>query len=407
MILLFIIRTGHFSTVQGGEKLVIDSDANLLRLFDEPCRGVRKKLKIAYVARCVTSFAKQNVCRPFQYRRCHLSESNHTTASTCYSHRGVNLRKHVPSWHVRGLHGRIRVKERDRRLVADVVVGYYSRDGFQKSELLAERYGLSATASTIAAASKTTDSAEPHTRNFPNDSNIVDNASSGGNEDGLEGEKLACNRRDRDGAFKSSPERRCSSFENRDTDERLESALPSVIPRLHIRGVDNGHDKSVDSSRIAEGIEGPCPLAELRRFHRRERRHAHQDVIRRKVDERESETRRLRAVRDQRAREAARAATEAGAAERIHELQLAEKAEKAAPWAKRLFRTMRRKATDATTTDKPLSASGSAKATATGRQQITAGEKLAGDGDLIRSTDEAAAAAGDDNEAVDVDAGKS
>lgn len=32
---------------------MIDCKANLLELFDEPCRGVRKKIKIAYVARYI------------------------------------------------------------------------------------------------------------------------------------------------------------------------------------------------------------------------------------------------------------------------------------------------------------------------------------------------------------------
>ena len=41
------------SCPQGGEKLVIDCKADLLELFDEPCRGVRKKIKISYVARCM------------------------------------------------------------------------------------------------------------------------------------------------------------------------------------------------------------------------------------------------------------------------------------------------------------------------------------------------------------------
>lgn len=39
---------------QGGEKLVIDCKTDLLKLFDEPCRGVRKTIKISYVARCGT-----------------------------------------------------------------------------------------------------------------------------------------------------------------------------------------------------------------------------------------------------------------------------------------------------------------------------------------------------------------
>ncbi len=32
---------------------MIDCNTDLLKLFDEPCRGVRKKIKITYVARYV------------------------------------------------------------------------------------------------------------------------------------------------------------------------------------------------------------------------------------------------------------------------------------------------------------------------------------------------------------------
>lgn len=50
--------------IQGGEKLVIDRHTDLLKLFGEPCRGVRKKMKISYIARYDTakvSFPPYNV----------------------------------------------------------------------------------------------------------------------------------------------------------------------------------------------------------------------------------------------------------------------------------------------------------------------------------------------------------
>lgn len=45
------IPSNESARIQGGEKLVIDRHTDLVKLFGEPCRGVRKKLKISYVAR--------------------------------------------------------------------------------------------------------------------------------------------------------------------------------------------------------------------------------------------------------------------------------------------------------------------------------------------------------------------
>ncbi|CAN0456527.1 unnamed protein product, partial [Phaeothamnion confervicola] len=36
---------------QGGERLFISTDEDLQRLFRDPCRGVRKKLRVTYSAR--------------------------------------------------------------------------------------------------------------------------------------------------------------------------------------------------------------------------------------------------------------------------------------------------------------------------------------------------------------------
>ncbi|CAN0150103.1 unnamed protein product, partial [Pylaiella littoralis] len=273
----FILQRQGQVVVQGGEKLVINCKTDLLELFDDPCRGVRKKIKITYVAR--------------------------------------------------GLNGMVRVSERDRYLAADVIVGYYSREGFRESKLLAERHGLGAKHPT------TTSTLSSHHHDL----------------------QSSCG-----SPTHSGPEEETTKTNIATT---ADAALDVLCFPTHFDDDDDDDDDDGDGREVEtpsplltspslhpatfEGSGGEImthTLSEKRRERRRERRHAHQEELRRKEAERVSERRRMRAENARREREVARAVREAEDAERVRLLREAQEAEDAAPVAARLMRTLQRKA---------------------------------------------------------------
>ncbi|CAM9410853.1 unnamed protein product [Ectocarpus sp. 13 AM-2016] len=258
---------------QGGEKLVIDCNTDLQELFDDPCRGVRKKINITYVAR--------------------------------------------------GLNGIIRVSEKDRYLVADIVVGYYSRQSFRESKLLAERHGLR---------KKHQTQESPHQHSRRDERSGIDS--------------------DRDSDSTNEPVENTGSLTVANAnglcvpcDDHEDGSLepPLRLKTSMMIAVGGG---GVDPSAVEGGGGGSRTptMTERRRERRRERRQAHQEDVRRKEAERESERRRMRADKARRDREVARAVREAEDAERLRLLSEAQEAENAAAVPARLLRTMQRKA---------------------------------------------------------------
>ncbi|CAN0282227.1 unnamed protein product, partial [Ectocarpus fasciculatus] len=299
----FILQRKGQVVVQGGEKLVIDCNTDLQELFDDPCRGVRKKINITYVAR--------------------------------------------------GLNGIVRVSEKDRYLVADIVVGYYSRENFRESKLLEERHSLRknhrAQASTQQHSSRRDErsgsDSDSDSTNGPveNTGNLTV-----ANTDGL-----------------------CVPCDDHG-DGSLEPPL-TLKTSMMVGGA------GADPSALEGGGRGrrvPTP-AERRRERQRERRQAHQEDVRRKEAERESERRRMRADKARRDREVARAVREAEDAERLRLLIEAQEAENNAPVPTRLLRTMQRKAAAAIA----AVASGAAAATADGRGVVDGPAKAGTTGD--------------------------
>lgn len=213
------------------------------------------------------------------------------------------------------------MNEHDRRLVADIIVGYYSRETFQNSELLAKRYGLAPPAPTssapTAALITTNDSDRPENSN----SDYARHVEAYEAWDSVEPYPVAN-----------------ASLEHQPT-------LPLLTPTT-ADGIENNLE-----SGVVQGTTGVGPLAELRRRRRRERREAHQDTLRRKAEERESERRRLQVEEERRAREVERAVFEAESAERARLVREAEDADNAASLVKRLFHTLQGRATASAAAD--------------------------------------------------------
>eukprot|EP00903_Cladosiphon_okamuranus_P020991 g19283.t1 len=245
---------------QGGEKLVIDCKTDLVKLFDEPCRGVRKKIKITYVAR--------------------------------------------------GLNGMVRVNEIDQHLVADIIVGYYNRQRFRDSQLLADRHSVGSKIRSPATANR-----------------IMRRSDSDGTKSNDPEETL-----ENGSPHATAPNGLCFPPSLDDGDREL-------VPQLYLR--------TSTKPNAGGGEILTVSLAEQRKQRRRERRQAHQASLRQKEAERESERRRMRAEKERRDREVARAVREAEDAERVRLLREAQEAENAAPVAARLMRTMQRKAAGA------------------------------------------------------------
>ena len=205
----------------------------------------------------------------------------------------------------------VRVNEVDGYLVSDIVAGYYDRQHFRDSQLLADRH-----------------SAGPKSRGQAAIKPILRrNDSDDGNDSNSDSEEDAEN-----GCLRAAPDGLCVPPSLADGDREL-------VPQLKLR-----------MSTTPTGGAGEVmtlTVAEQRRERRRERRKAHQDRIRMKEAERESERRRMRADKERRDREVARAVREAEDAERVRLLREAQEAEDAAPVAARLMRTMQRKAAGA------------------------------------------------------------
>lgn len=170
----------------------------------------------------------------------------------------------------------MRVNERDRHLVSDIIVGYYSREKFSHSELLAKRYALSPSNAMIT--SGTLDPAAKH--------------------------------------FRSSTEPSCNSNnkpEDYDDDNAhgLEQPLPSMMSITVMDAHSTGRASSAKGGAGTAGYGSASgnndALALARRQAKRERRNAHQVAIRRKAEERENARRRLLVEKERRDREVARA----------------------------------------------------------------------------------------------------
>lgn len=247
--------------------------------------------------------------------------------------------------------------------MADIIVGYYSRDKFRESQLIAKRYGLAPPASTPVAAAAAAATAAPATRVLPR------------HLDGQEGDGDSGNPYDNDGGYGGD-----------DGGVDLAPLLHVLIPtttggkRMKESSVDRSGDRSGDRSSYRSGdpsgdrsndppgersgdrsgepsgvplggAEGGTSahentsLSELRKIRRRERRQAHQEDIRRKEGERESESRRFQADKELRAREVARAVADAEAAERA---RLVKDGNESSPVVSRLLHTLQRKTVAAT-----------------------------------------------------------
>lgn len=223
----------------------------------------------------------------------------------------------------RGLNGMVRVSEKDRHLVADIIVGYYSRDNFRDSELLAERHGLGA---------------KHPTTTTTLSSNRSDPRNGGGSGGTIHSEPEKEKTNTNVAAPDAARDGLCFSFDDDDDDDDGRREREPSFPLLASPSLD---------PTTGEGGGGEImtlTLAEKRRERRRERRHAHQEELRRKEAERQSERRRIRVAKEQRDREVARAVREAEDSERVRLLREAQEAEDAAPVAARLMRTMQRKA---------------------------------------------------------------
>ncbi len=235
------------------------------------------------------------------------------------------------------------MNENDRFLVADIIVGYYSRENFGNSELLAERHGAKYLTRGRTLSSLVT-----------NERGGGDGGGGGGGGGGGTTNNLgattnglgSCTADAITPGRLSAPSLFGDNYDDDDDDDdegsrELEPPLPLAVA--------GGGGKRPGSrpDALEGGIMTPGSLAEQRRERRRERRRAHQDSLRRKEAERESERRRVQAERARRDREVARAVREAEEAERARLLREAREAEDAAPVAARLVRTMQRKAAEA------------------------------------------------------------
>lgn len=232
----------------------------------------------------------------------------------------------------------VRVNEVDRYLVADIIVGYYNRQNFRDSQLLADRHSSgSKPCSSVSTPS-------PH-RIVPGGGS--DSTDSSGQEEDVE---IA--------APQAAPDGLCFPLSLSDDDQELEPALHLRTSMIAARG---GGKPSRDFTGT-EGGEGQImkklTLAEQRRDRRRQRRQVHQDRLRQNEAERQSERRRMRADRERRDREVARAVREAEDAERVRLLREAQEAENNAPIAARLMRTMQKKAAGAVAAAKSTAAAG-------------------------------------------------
>lgn len=228
----------------------------------------------------------------------------------------------------------VRVNEIDQHLVSDIIVGYYNRQNFRDSQLLADRHSMK---------SKTRSSASSHRVMGTNDSDSTNNS------DPEEDVRNVTPHAASDGL--------CFPLSVGDGGREL-------VPPLHLRtsgmavGATRKPSKDFAVAEDGGGEIMTLTLAERRRERRRERQQAHQERLRRKDAERESERRRMRADKALRDREVARAVREAEDAERVRLLREAQEAEDAAPVAARLIRTMQRKAAGAVAAAKSRAGAG-------------------------------------------------
>lgn len=216
----------------------------------------------------------------------------------------------------------VRVNEIDQHLVADVIVGYYNRQNFRDSELLAGRHSVGSKSRSPANANRImrkTDSSDGTNNSDP--------------EEDLENGFLPA----------AAPDGLCFPAS-------LDAGNRDLAPQLHLR---TSTTPTAGSGEIVTQT-----LAEQRRERRREQRQAHQARLRQKEAERESERRRMRVDKARREREVARAVRDAEDTERVRLLREAQEAENAAPIAARLMRTMQRRAAGAVAAAKARAGAG-------------------------------------------------
>lgn len=174
----------------------------------------------------------------------------------------------------------MRVNEKNRHLVSDIIVGYYSRENFSHSELIAKRYG-------------------PSRPNVMTTSGALDRAAN---------------------MLRSSAEISYNSIHNSEyydeDDAHEQQPLPSLTPITIMDRHSNGHTPGIVGSGSVSGNNDALLLA--RRTVKCQRRIMHQLAIRRKAEERENARRRLMVEKERRDREVARAMAESEAESRDH-----------------------------------------------------------------------------------------
>lgn len=242
------------------------------------------------------------------------------------------------------------MSERDSYLVADIIVGYYNRQNFRDSKLLADRH---------------THGSKNRTRNPAFNAHHNQPLSDGDSASNSEPEEYNLD------FVAAGADGLCVPLQNQNHDQELPPPLPLVLG--------GGGGIASTEPAVAEddgGLRTTLTVAEQRRQRRRERREIHQRELRRREAERESERRRMRTDRARRDREVARAVREAEDAERVRLLREAQEAENAAPVAARLMRTLQRKAAAAIA----AAASGATTPTASGTTPASPRTMLAASG---------------------------
>lgn len=157
----------------------------------------------------------------------------------------------------------MRVKESNRRLVADVIVGYYSRENFSHSELLAKRYRDAAASNAVKANTHDAHHGSTNASSFHCNNQLPGESDDSGDDDVAQGPL----------------------------------ADPMTISVLDTSLTCRGSDIPGFDTKIVNG-NLPSAAAIARRQTKRERRDAHQVSIRRKVEEKEAERRRMSAEID-------------------------------------------------------------------------------------------------------------
>lgn len=207
----------------------------------------------------------------------------------------------------RGLHGHARVHEREQRLVTGIIIGYYDRDGFKDSELLAKSYGLAPPSPRLLTTPSSTTTRKA-------DGKLIDDADN----------------------VDDSVEENDAQLETSSSDTRKDCTAP---PLLRMGGIGGG---GIQDWGAGHGNVRIIPMAS-RRSRRKERQLEHQESILRKQEERRSVRRRFQIEKERRARDIVRRRSEAAAYKKARLLHEAQEAANFAPVVERVLRGLQRK----------------------------------------------------------------